>query len=1059
MRPPALVLAALLGCDAGDDCGDGAPDVGALCYPDEAIVRVGHGLAPEALAVADFDRDGAADLAMTSPSRQTLAIAWGPAHDRVTAWSLGETPAGLAHADLDGDGHRDLAAALPAIDAVAVLHGRGGREFTGPLRRAAGPAPRALAAADLDADGVAELLTANLGDDTLGVLRRGRAPVAVPVGPGPHALAAGDLDGDGHLDVAVALADAAAVQVLRGTGDGGLLPGARHPVGAAPRALVAGDLDGDGALDLASAGPLADAVDVVFGDGAGDARETRTWPVPAAPAALALLRDGPRPVLGVMSEQTSELSRLDPRTGDVAAAAPLARASALAAGDLDRDGREELVYAAAATGDLGVLAPAPFADLRPAPAWRAPVGGDALAAVDLDGDGLDEIVVFDRGDATVLRGADGVPLGPPTRLDPLATVRRTYAADLDGDGRRELLAWNEARLAVLSLGADAALAPLATLELPGSYLLDAIAGDLGGDGRVDLVVATRSGADPTRAALHAWTGDGAGGFGVAAPLAVADVGDRLTPADLDGDAALDVVTARDDALALFPDLAPGASPSTLYPLPGATLARVARLDDDAELDALTCGPPGVTRVLRVTSPAVMQTAPVTSRRCDELSILDLDGDGDLDALALALDDGDPDVVTAQALHNDGAGGLVAGARVRVGAHAAVARLDADPRPDLVHVDERETGALRGALGPGLLERPGASHPRGHAGRFADLDGDGLADRVVFAPGLAFAHARGDGRFDAWHHLPLADAADPDVRALSAVDAADLDGDGVDELFTLGAVQGAAPLFSVSRLRVARDGATTRTPVTRIGGAPPTWLRVRDLDDDGRPDLLLAGIAGVALNLAVLRGVDGGGGGFAAPLTQRHDFAAVGRIQGLADGDGDGRLDLVLVDDSGTWLVRGDGRGNFDAPYLWGGPRRRSNPVSGPWFSVVGDHLVDLLALVDRRPVRFMGDGRGRAGARTLRLGPDADALALADLDGDGADELLLATANVADLPALLYTGRPLGDGRFALRLRELPASAATGAVLDLAAARIDADDALDVVVVDARGFTVVRQRP
>jgi hypothetical protein len=32
-------------------------------------------------------------------------------------------------------------------------------------------------------------------------------------------------------------------------------------------------------------------------------------------------------------------------------------------------------------------------------------------------------------------------------------------------------------------------------------------------------------------------------------------------------------------------------------------------------------------------------------------------------------------------------------------------------------------------------------------------------------------------------------------------------------------------------------------------------------------------------------------------------------------------------------------------------------------------------------------------------------------------------------------------------------------VLDLAAARIDADDALDVVVVDARGFTVVRQRP
>src|SRR5690606_16407091 len=145
-----------------------------------------------------------------------------------------------------------LATALPREDAVAVLLGRDRRSLSQPQRLGVGPAPRFVLAADLDAAGPPELVTGDVGDGSVSVVTGLSSAARLAVGPGPRSLAAGDLDGDGDLDLAVALVEADALQLLVNDGRGRLSLGPRHAVGAAPQAVVAADFDADGALDLAS---------------------------------------------------------------------------------------------------------------------------------------------------------------------------------------------------------------------------------------------------------------------------------------------------------------------------------------------------------------------------------------------------------------------------------------------------------------------------------------------------------------------------------------------------------------------------------------------------------------------------------------------------------------------------------------------------------------------------------------------------------------------------------------------------------------------------------------
>jgi hypothetical protein len=160
--------------------------------------------------------------------------------------------------------------------------------------------------------------------------------------------------------------------------------------------------------------------------------------------------------------------------------------SALATGDLDRDGWPDVIVAGAA-GSLRVLLGDRQGGLRPARDLALGAGAPlALALADVDGDGdLDALVAADQ-DVLVLPGDGAGGFGPRAR-HPLGTAPAALlAADLTGDGVKDALVAGGQGAAVLRGGVAGLAAPVWHPACAGPVAL--AAGDLAGSGRVDLAV-------------------------------------------------------------------------------------------------------------------------------------------------------------------------------------------------------------------------------------------------------------------------------------------------------------------------------------------------------------------------------------------------------------------------------------------------------------------------------------------------------------------------------------------------------------------------------------------
>jgi len=88
---------------------------------------LGTGAAPTQLAVADFDRDGRDDIAVTNMNSGTVSLARVTAERRAVVTGtvpIGSRPKGIAAGDLNGDGRTDLAIANNGDDEIAILLAR-----------------------------------------------------------------------------------------------------------------------------------------------------------------------------------------------------------------------------------------------------------------------------------------------------------------------------------------------------------------------------------------------------------------------------------------------------------------------------------------------------------------------------------------------------------------------------------------------------------------------------------------------------------------------------------------------------------------------------------------------------------------------------------------------------------------------------------------------------------------------------------------------------------------------------------------------------------------------
>lgn len=273
-------------------------------------VTVGSG--PQRAVVADFNRDGRDDLAVTNRASGDVSVLLGDGRGRFrrsarlttaipTASGFG-SPVAIGARNLDSDRIPDLAVTVLGADghgAVETFLGTGDGGF-GPAQLTDDPdagagSAQALAIADLDEDGHRDIVLARgspdsnrvetlLGDGA-GAFSSG--PSAA-VGRSPDALVVTDVNGDGHQDVAVTNKGDGTVSVLLGNGHGRLSPaGAPVPAGVTPTGIVAGDFDGDRRVDLAVANADAGTVTVLRGNGRGGFTRAPALRVGGAPQALA----------------------------------------------------------------------------------------------------------------------------------------------------------------------------------------------------------------------------------------------------------------------------------------------------------------------------------------------------------------------------------------------------------------------------------------------------------------------------------------------------------------------------------------------------------------------------------------------------------------------------------------------------------------------------------------------------------------------------------------------------------------------------------------------------
>lgn len=353
---------ALLGVLCGAGCGSeqASPRMAADLFLARADLVIG--VAPKAVVINDFDRDGQVDMVAaraTGSGSLSMLIARGNntfARAEINN-RFGDTPFDLVLADLDGDGRTDAAAPLYLGGELAVLWGADAQDRL--AIPSEGSHPYALVALDLDGKNGRDLLTTTQVGKTLNVfLNQGSRVFGTAVkytfDTAPAGFAVGDFDGSGpaSLDVAIALPGSNKVRVWPGNATGGFdtTRATDLSVGKNPITVVAGLLNADSLPDLIVANAGERTISVLLGSSAGFG-SAQTYSVGDNPTGIAIAdldQDGIADVV-VTNRSSNNLTILrGTGTGALQAIGDLAtreQPEGLAIGDVTNDGLPDIAVA------------------------------------------------------------------------------------------------------------------------------------------------------------------------------------------------------------------------------------------------------------------------------------------------------------------------------------------------------------------------------------------------------------------------------------------------------------------------------------------------------------------------------------------------------------------------------------------------------------------------------------------------------------------------------------------------------------------------------------------
>lgn len=470
----------------GDFNGDGAPDIAYDEIRSVVLFGTGNGsfnvvdvpaLKDGILEEGDFNRDGKADLIVQdfSAGSGQFRVLLGQANGTFTSASAEtiQLGGGLVIADFDGDSALDLLAGVKLWKG----NGQGAFQAGDSLHLLAG----AGAAGDFNGDGRVDVVRYDATD--VGVALgsgNGRFESFIKVDANPDGpVLARDVNADGQIDIVTTTGSTKEVNVFFGRPGGQFDPAVNYPTGEnAPTALAAADFNSDRRLDVVSANGTGNDVSVLLGTGGGQFASPVRFPVGTKP-------------------------------------------SGVATGDFNGDNHPDLAVANSGSNDISVLlgdGAGGFASA--ANAFKVGLGPTTVVARDFNGDGKLDLAIggvgrvvekqIQRSDLTVLLG-DGTGRFQPGFVEPNLDSLVMAVVDLNRDGVLDIVSANASGGSVFLGKADGMFEKAKTRIAFGPFNqrtpTAGVAGDVDGDGHIDLAVTVRGGTS-TKLSLVRGNGDG-----------------------------------------------------------------------------------------------------------------------------------------------------------------------------------------------------------------------------------------------------------------------------------------------------------------------------------------------------------------------------------------------------------------------------------------------------------------------------------------------------------------------------------------------------------------------
>jgi VCBS repeat protein len=525
---------------------------------------------------------------------------------------------------------------------------------------------------------------------------------------------------------------------------------------------------------------------------------------------------------------------------------------------------------------------------------------DWVVVADLNEDGKNDLVVTNDDPSNTVSvllntGIAFPRLASPTQYNVGPGPNTCTTADLNGDGHVDVATadWSDVSSVSVLLGVGNGTLQPASITFPSSLQeSDAFAiaaGDMTGDGRVDLVVA--GGVMGT-----AWVmpGNGNGTFGATRLYGVGATARGVALGDVNGDGRLDIATSNlnSNTVQVLTASASGGFAGAVYPI-GSDTPSSFNVDDRLAGTLAAGDVNGDGHVDLATTHATSGTASISlgagngsfappsqvsvGTNPQAVQLADLDQDGKLDLITANEGSG-----TVSVLLGKGDGTFKGKSNFGVGRspwYVLAADVDRDGRTDLIAADNADNtvSVLLKNQGGGFKSRvkfPANAGPAWIAA--ADLNGDGFLDLVVAnynAGGFSVLYGTGTSSL---FGPPTFTSVGGAARSVAV---ADLNLDGTPEILVAN--------FGFARTEV---WSSTGFGTYALSGFTNTWFEPRqvaagDLDQDGHSEVLVAARVGQTFAYS----------GSPVPAGIRPlGFGSSGLSLVAADVNEDGRPDLVSL---------------------------------------------------------------------------------------------------------------------------------------------------------------------